>query len=252
MGKDIIKNGNGAALLSPRLKAAGDFCGKCGCFADIGTDHGLLPVYVILSGKAGRAIASDLREGPLKNCRANVASYGLGDKISIRRGNGFESIGPGEADTAAICGMGGMLICEIIASAVAEGRIKKGTRLILGPNTHDEYVRRLLYLGPFGSIREKAVRDSGRIYLVISCIYNGGDLSFDPSSDGLCEAEFFINEHFTGREAGLPKYYYKKALDKALKRYEGIKNMPACHELEILESLIPRLRELAERRHRSI
>ena len=43
--------------LSPRLSAAASLIKGGGIVADIGTDHGYLPVYLIQSGKIERAIA---------------------------------------------------------------------------------------------------------------------------------------------------------------------------------------------------
>ena len=228
-------------VLSHRLKIIMSLLGKCRCLADIGTDHGMLPIFAVTSGKAAKAIASDLRSGPLERCRKNVEFYGVAGKIDVRQGNGFESIDPDEADAAAICGMGGMLICEILSDALSRGKIAPGTKLLLSPNTHDEYVRRLLYGGSFEKIREKALRDSGRIYLAVSCVYTGEELAFDPVSDGLKEPPYFEPEHFTGRDGKLPKYYYAKVLDKARKRFEGIRDLPDTREKLLLEELIGRL-----------
>jgi tRNA (adenine22-N1)-methyltransferase len=225
-------------VLSHRLKIILSLLGKCRCLADIGTDHGMLPIFAVTSGKADLAIASDLRSGPLDRCRKNVELYGAAGKIDVRQGNGFENIDTGEADAAAICGMGGMLICEILSDALSRGKIAPGTKLLLSPNTHDEYVRRLLYGGPFEKIREKALRDSGRIYLAVSCVYTGGKPAFDPVSDGLKEPPYFRAEHFTGRDGKLPIYYYKKVLDKARKRFEGIKDRPDSREKLLLKEMI--------------
>ena len=60
-------------MLTPRLKAAADMVGKTQCVADIGTDHGYIPVYLALSGNAGRIIASDINPGPLETARRNAA-----------------------------------------------------------------------------------------------------------------------------------------------------------------------------------
>ena len=78
--------------------------------ADIGTDHAYLPASLILNGICPRALACDLRKGPLSNAAKTVAAYGLEGKITLRLSDGFDEIEPFEADDLIICGMGGTLM----------------------------------------------------------------------------------------------------------------------------------------------
>ena len=55
----------GLIRLSPRLAAAAALLDGGGGFADIGTDHAYLPVYLIQSGKCERALACDVGEKPM-------------------------------------------------------------------------------------------------------------------------------------------------------------------------------------------
>ena len=51
--------------LSPRLGAiAGLVPEGCGCLADIGTDHGYVPVSLLLEGRVRRAVAADIGATP--------------------------------------------------------------------------------------------------------------------------------------------------------------------------------------------
>ena len=63
--------------LSPRLQMVADFVPPCACAADIGTDHGYLPVWLLQSGVIQSAIAADIHAGPLANARQSVAAYDL-------------------------------------------------------------------------------------------------------------------------------------------------------------------------------
>ena len=130
--------------LSRRLEKVYRMLKKCAVFADIGTDHGLLPIAAVERGKAGRAIASDLRAGPLVKCRVNVERAGIADKLDVRQADGLDGLRAREADAVAICGMGGLLICELLEQGINNGKLKPGTQLILSPNTHEAEVRRLL------------------------------------------------------------------------------------------------------------
>ena len=65
--------------LSPRLQMVADFVPPCACAADIGTDHGYLPVWLLQSGVIQSAIAADIHAGPLANARQSAAAYDLHD-----------------------------------------------------------------------------------------------------------------------------------------------------------------------------
>ena len=84
---------NGISLC-PRLQMAADFVRAGVSVADIGTDHAYLPVYLVLSGKCPRAIASDLREMPLENARQTIRRYHLEDKITACLSDGLDEIDP--------------------------------------------------------------------------------------------------------------------------------------------------------------
>lgn len=187
---------------------------------------------------AQKAVACDLRKGPLDRCIANIEAYGAGDNISARLAYGLDAIEPGEADTVTIAGMGGMLICEIISKAVESGKLIPGTRLVLCPNTHDEYVRRMAGSSSFTVRRECAVREDGMVYLIVSCVYTGAAGEFAFTTDGLKEPEFFRAEHFTGTSGRLPKYYYRKVMARASKRLQGLDGRVDNYETELMRKII--------------
>lgn len=218
--------------MSHRLEKVLAACGKRRCIADIGTDHGLLPVCAIIDGRAEKAVACDLRKAPLEKCRVNIERYGVGDKVSVRQAYGLDALKPGEADAVVIAGMGGMLICEIISKALSDNKLFPGARLVLCPNTHDEFVRRMVYSDCFSNVRESAVRDGGMIYLLISCVFTG--ISPERGLPDLLEdaPSSFVPEHFAGSSGRLPKYYYRKVLSRAKKRLEGLKRSESFPERE--------------------
>ena len=45
---------------------------KCECVADVGTDHGYIPIYLIKNNICKRAIASDINKGPVEKAKFNV------------------------------------------------------------------------------------------------------------------------------------------------------------------------------------
>lgn len=94
-----------AKKLSNRLALAADFVTENAVVADIGTDHGSLPIFLVSSGKCPKAIASDLRKGPLASAKSNIKTAGLSNVIETRLSDGLKSIKKDEFDEAVMAGM---------------------------------------------------------------------------------------------------------------------------------------------------
>ena len=133
--------------------------------ADIGTDHGYVPVYLVENGIVASAIAMDVRKGPLARAQETVTGAGLSDQIELRLSDGFEKLKPGEADTAVIAGMGGMLICHILtAHPETTASLKE---LVLEPQSEVDKVRRLLSEIGFTITDERMIFEEGKYYPII-------------------------------------------------------------------------------------
>ena len=52
-----------------RLRLAASFVRRGSVPCDVGTDHGYLPIYLILTGICPRAVVSDVNPMPLANAR---------------------------------------------------------------------------------------------------------------------------------------------------------------------------------------
>lgn len=139
--------------------------------ADIGTDHGYLPVELIRRGVCDQALACDVRSGPLERARAHVTEARLDSRIHLRLSNGFEQIEPGEVDGAILAGMGGMLIRDIL---LAESRRPKNIlrqleQLVVQPQSDYEAVRRTLHALSFQIAAESLVIDRDQYYWILVC-----------------------------------------------------------------------------------
>lgn len=178
--------------LTPRLQLLADWVDSGARVADIGTDHAYLPVWLLLHGRVTRAIASDLRSGPLARARETAEAYGVLDSIDLRLGNGLEGISPEEADTIVIAGMGGENIAAILNAApwTADGN----HTLLLQPMTRAEELRGFLAEHGYAILREALVRDRGTIYPVMAAaagkmrltpgqLLGGAKLQMDPLED---------------------------------------------------------------------
>jgi len=96
--------------LKGRLKLIADLTPKCNIVCDIGTDHAYIPIYLVMNKKCQRALACDVRKGPIGFAEKNIAEYGLSQYISTRIGYGLEPLEDNEVDVVVIAGMGGLLI----------------------------------------------------------------------------------------------------------------------------------------------
>lgn len=151
--------------LSPRLRAVAGWVPPGARPADIGTDHGLLPVWLLQKGVAERVIAADLRAGPLEAARRTAARYGMEDRISFRLCDGLTGISPGEIDTAVIAGMGGETILGILSAA--PWILAQETLLLLQPQSAFPELRGWLGESGYRISREKIVREGDRLYTVM-------------------------------------------------------------------------------------
>ena len=139
--------------------------------ADVGTDHGYLPIYLIEKGICKSAVACDINEKPLASARANIQKAGASDSISSFLSDGLDSV-PDEGITdVIIAGMGGELIADIISRApwIKERRVN----LVLQPMTKWDHLRRYLYDNCFDVTREVPCRDGKFVYSVMQAVYTG-------------------------------------------------------------------------------
>lgn len=135
--------------------------------ADIGTDHAILPVYLINENIAQQVIASDLREGPLEAAKKTVRQSRLEEKIELRLGNGLSTIKPGEADVAVIAGMGGGTIKNILEEYVDNCPV---TTLVLQPMGDSGILRKWLVKNGWKISDEDIVEEDGRLYEIIYAV----------------------------------------------------------------------------------
>ncbi len=139
--------------------------------ADIGTDHAYLPAYLVLNGISPKALACDVRKGPLDNAKKTVEQYGIGDKITLRLSDGFDEIEPSEAQDFVMCGMGGTLMEELVSRT--EWLKDTTKRIIVQPQSHAEDIRRYFAQNGFKILFEDACIDSGKIYCAMAAEYTG-------------------------------------------------------------------------------
>lgn len=144
----------------------------CISVIDIGTDHGYLPIYMLMTGRAQKAVAADIRPGPLKNARDNIYSYGVQAETLLS--DGFSNVKE-KHSAAFICGMGGETIAEIIKNG---GGITPQT-LVLQPMTGADKLRKFLFENGYAVTDEKFVTEGEKVYCVIKARFTGANTEYE-------------------------------------------------------------------------
>lgn len=151
--------------LDDRLRCAFEMLRGSAAVADIGSDHGKLTAALLLDGCCRRVIAGDISPDCLQKTSEIIARYGLQDQAETRLGSGLSILSPGECDAAAILGMGGELMVELLQSSpsVAE----RMERLVLQPMSGIEELRQWLYENSFHVREDRLIRVGKRWYQLI-------------------------------------------------------------------------------------
>lgn len=155
--------------LSNRLSAVASLVKKGSHIADVGTDHGYLPTYLLKSNIAKTAVAMDINEKPLNSCKKLVTAEKLDDLIDVRLSDGLDELKQGECDTVIIAGMGGELIVKILAKCDFLNEL----HLILQPMTHPEIARKFLYENGYSILNDFTVSDKNHHYCVFDSKFSG-------------------------------------------------------------------------------
>ncbi|MCL2125303.1 MAG: class I SAM-dependent methyltransferase [Oscillospiraceae bacterium] len=151
--------------LSARLLTIAGFIDIDAAVADIGTDHGYLPVYLALNNPSRRIIASDISERALGAARRSAAKYGVTGSVTFIVAPGLAGIGTDEADTVVIAGMGAETIIGILSEAPWTRNI--GVSLVLQPQTKITLLLSWLQENGYAVCETKQAWDSGRLYTII-------------------------------------------------------------------------------------
>ena len=210
--------------LTHRLSAAASLVKGGGIVADIGTDHGYLPIYLIQSGKIQKAIAADIGKMPLENARKSVAQYELSDKIELRLSDGLNSFSENEVDEIVFAGMGGTLIAE----KLKETPWIKNSKLhfVFQPQSRAEDLREFLFANGFEIGEEIATREGNRFYIALDASYTGKVCDFTV-------ADCFLGKLPKTEDA---KIHITKQINRLQKRYDATKEI-GKEDAELFETI---------------
>ncbi|WP_256575745.1 MULTISPECIES: tRNA (adenine(22)-N(1))-methyltransferase TrmK [unclassified Pseudomonas] len=171
--------------LSMRLERVAAQVPQGARLADIGSDHGYLPVALMRRGAIAAAVAGEVARTPFHAAERTVRDNGLDESITVRLANGLEAIEPDDGITAvSLCGMGGETIRDILDSGKA--RLNGRERLILQPNGGEEPLRLWLMENGYRILHEEVLRENRFDYEIIVAergeapAYSDRELYFGP------------------------------------------------------------------------
>ncbi len=223
-------------LLNTRLQLCAQMVRKGTKLVDVGTDHAYLPVWMAKSGLISRAIAADLRVGPLRSASRNIEKYYVSEIVETRLSDGLQQIKPYEAEDIVIAGMGGELIAEIIKKAV--WLKDKEKRLILQPMTAAEPLRCFLQREGFRILEETAVSTENRVYTVMCAEYEKKPFTCDELYPYIGMLSRPLSDE--------GKWYVQKEVLHLQNRLKGLLIAGKKKKAEHLYSIIEKLKDLSK------
>ncbi|MCA5972604.1 tRNA (adenine(22)-N(1))-methyltransferase TrmK [Pseudomonas sp. P135] len=134
--------------------------------ADIGSDHGYLPVALLNRGVIAAAVAGEVALTPFCAAERTVRDNDLQDQVSVRLADGLAAIEAEDAITAiSLCGMGGETIRDILEAGKA--RLSGQERLILQPNGGEQPLRVWLMEHDYRIVSEEVLQENRFDYEII-------------------------------------------------------------------------------------
>ena len=213
--------------ISERLKKVASFVRTSRTIADIGTDHGYIPIYLCLEDAVDRVIACDVNREPVRRAECNINMYRLGNRIETRLGDGLKPVRTGEVEGAVIAGRGGLLIIDILDECLEKtGAL---TELVLQPPTDVDKVRKYIHSIGFRIDDEDMIYEEGIYYNVIRAVK--GKEKYEN------EADYIFGRINIERKNPVLREFIKKDMTKTQKLIEKMKEAGTPNSIKRLRDL---------------
>ena len=186
--------------INEKKKKIGDLVEANSFCLDVGCDHALLDIYLVRQNKNIRAVASDVKEGPVLQAKKNIRQEKLEDVIEVRLGDGLSTYTK-DIDTIIISGMGGRNIISICKNDMKN--FKMVSTYIVSPNNYQEDVKRFFVKNGYYIANEEFVKDKRFIYQII--ILKKGKKKYTKK-------EFFFGPVFLLKKGPLFREYYEREM----------------------------------------
>ncbi len=197
--------------LDERLGLAYDLYAECDLAADIGTDHGYLPLTLLQSGKCRRMILTDISPDALNNARNHFVAAGMTNRAEFRLGDGMDPVTEA-CGMISILGMGGKTIRGMLERGAGHLR---GAKLLLSAHTDLFQVRSAVESIGYHLTKEIPCRAAGRFYLMM--------LS-EPGAESLTEEEKRRGKRLTESENPMLAGYLQHRLKVVEAQIQGLRS----------------------------
>lgn len=216
------------------------------CAIDVGTDHALLPMYLLSELGFSHITATDINDGPCKAAKKNIALAGsfFSERIDVIKTDGLDGVSDAPCNRIICAGMGGELIRDIVAKADFIKRAPGKICLVLQPQSKENVLRKYLFENGFRILSEKWVKDAGKLYCVLRVIYDG------VKRETTLFEQYFGQEQVSERNEVFSEYFTKKirVLARNISQREQSSNTSSDeHSLEEKELLYQMQKHLEER-----
>ena len=156
--------------LSNRLETIASFVTEGYVVADIGTDHGYIPIYLTSNGNCPRAYAMDVNKEPLSRAKTHIEEENAGEVVSCILSDGLHELPQDDVDSIVIAGMGGDLVVRILEQDF--DKLANVKELILSPQSHLERSETFLSDHGFRIFRRRNLaKEDGKYYVVIRAVH---------------------------------------------------------------------------------
>lgn len=220
--------------LSKRLLGVTSLVDSGDIVFDVGSDHALVPIYLVKENIAIKAYASDINVGPYNSALKNIKKHNLEGRVIALKSDGISNISE-DVNSVVIAGMGGKLIVDILDQD--KTKLEGIKSLILAPNIATNTVREWLMNNKFMIEKELIIEEDSKFYEVIKALRVKENVSYTE------EELFFGPILLRSRNKTFIKKWQKK-LNKKKKILDKIKNdkLDAYHmnleEIKIIEKML--------------
>ena len=126
-------------MLSKRLLEISKLINEDKVVFDVGSDHALLPCFLVKEGIISKAYACDNKEGPLNKAIENIKKYHLEGKVIPVLSNGIDDI-EDDVEIITICGMGYYTVKSILENK----DLSKYNKIIVQVNKDADLLRKFI------------------------------------------------------------------------------------------------------------
>ena len=211
-------------MLSKRLQTIANQIQKGQTMADIGTDHGFLPLYLWEHKVCPKVIMTDVSEASLNKAReAFIAYFEVNKDVHFRCGDGLVVLEKSEVNVIVIAGMGGVLMTHILGQDLTKSL--SFDKYILQPRNGSGKLRFWLEKMGFEIVSE-CLAEEGKFICEILIVTPPG--SFNEKDKITEDYRDEIQYEIPGNLQSDSEYIFNKFINKKLNIEKNILNAMVC------------------------